>query len=400
MLSKVTAFILRPGLNGPQILTFQHPTAGRQLPAGTVDPGETPEAAVMREAEEETGLTRLRPVAKLGVAETQADPGQAWLLRSLRPLENPCPTAAEIPQRIGRAWPVTVDEQRDGYAHVTYLEQDLNHNPPVLQWSLSGWVAEADLARRQVRHYYHLEATAPTDPAWQRRADRGHIFRFEWLPLDPPPALLSPQDGWLTLLPAHPAPAEMIFEQGDLALRKVQPHLADYAALQRWLSDPRVLEFYAGRDQIFDLERVSTLFDPVAAAAAGETPGLIFYKGWAAGYLQFYPLIGAAARAEYGLSTEEGASADEIWALDLFIGQPELWSHGLGTQLLNAFAEWLFAHTPATALLVDPHANNQRAIRAYEKAGFKRLKLLPAHEFHEGRWVDCLVLRKQLAVSD
>ncbi len=401
-LPKVTAFILRPGLTGPQILAFHHPTAGLQLPAGTIDPGETPEAAVLREAEEESGLTRLRRVSKLGVEEIQAEPGQGWLLRSLRPLEEPRPGAAEIAQRIGRAWPVTVDEQRDDYAHVTYTECDLNHNPPVLQWSIAGWVPQADLSRTQVRHYYHLEAIAQTDPTWQQRADHGHIFRFEWLPLDPPPALIPPQDGWLRRLPAGPGPAQVIFEQGDLALRKLQPHPADYAALQRWLSDPRVLEFYAGRDQTFDLARVTAEFDPAAAAAAGETPCLIFYRGWAAGYLQFYPLLGDAARAEYGLSARPGLQARNglppdrnPWALDLFIGQPELWSRGLGTKLLNAFADWLFSNTPATELAVDPHADNLRAIRAYEKASFRRHKLLPAHELHEGKWVDCVLLVRE-----
>ncbi len=402
MLSKVTAFILRPGLTGPQILTFQHPTGGLQLPAGTVEPGEPPEAAVVREAQEETGLTRLRRVAKLGVEAVQAEPGQGWLLRSLRPLEEPRPGAAEVAQRIGRAWPVTIAEQRDGYLHVTYTENDVTHQPPVFQWSISGWVAEADLTRVQVRHYYHLEPTAPTDPAWQWRADHGHIFRFEWLPLDPAPALISPQDGWLRYLPASPDAARVIFEQGDLTLRTLQPHAADYSVLQRWLSDPRVLEFYEGRDQTFDLARVATQFGPAAAAAA-ETPCLIFYKGWAAGYLQFYPLLDEAARAEYGLSSEERASTGtEIWALDLFIGQPELWARGLGSRLLNAFAEWLFTHTPAAELAVDPHADNLRAIRAYEKAGFKRIKLLPAHELHEGKLEDCVLMvkEKRLAVSD
>ncbi|WP_407936364.1 GNAT family N-acetyltransferase [Longilinea arvoryzae] len=261
---------------------------------------------------------------------------------------------------------------------------------------------QADLATAQVRHFYHLEAAAPTDPSWQWRADHGHIFRFEWLPLDPPPALIPPQDGWLRHLPAGPGPAQVIIEQGDLALRKLQPHPTDYAALQRWLSDPRVLEFYAGRDQAFDLARVSAQFDPAAAAAAGETPCLIFYKGWAAGFLQFYPLASQAACADYGLTAAGSLSAagdltaasGNPWALDLFIGQPELWSRGLGTKLLNAFADWLFSNTPATALAVDPHADNLRAIRAYEKAGFRRHKLLPAHKLHEGKWVDCVVLVK------
>lgn len=52
---KVTAMITR----GSELLVFrkpEHPGTGTQVPAGTVEPGEPPEVAVVREAIEETGL--------------------------------------------------------------------------------------------------------------------------------------------------------------------------------------------------------------------------------------------------------------------------------------------------------------------------------------------------------
>lgn len=42
------------------------PEAGIQVPGGTIEPGEAPETAVVREATEETGLPGLRIVRKLG----------------------------------------------------------------------------------------------------------------------------------------------------------------------------------------------------------------------------------------------------------------------------------------------------------------------------------------------
>ncbi|MEQ7125892.1 NUDIX domain-containing protein [Actinopolymorpha sp. B11F2] len=53
---KVSAFIT----HGDQLLVFRkphHPGTGTQVPAGTIEPGETPEDAVLREAWEESGLT-------------------------------------------------------------------------------------------------------------------------------------------------------------------------------------------------------------------------------------------------------------------------------------------------------------------------------------------------------
>jgi 8-oxo-dGTP diphosphatase len=52
--------------SGRSLLVFRHvhfPEAGLQVPAGTIDPGEEPAAAVLREAEEETGLTGLQLVS-------------------------------------------------------------------------------------------------------------------------------------------------------------------------------------------------------------------------------------------------------------------------------------------------------------------------------------------------
>ncbi len=49
--------------NGRRLLLFTHPEspdAGTQVPAGTIEPGEDPKEAVMREAREETGLAALK----------------------------------------------------------------------------------------------------------------------------------------------------------------------------------------------------------------------------------------------------------------------------------------------------------------------------------------------------
>jgi 8-oxo-dGTP pyrophosphatase MutT (NUDIX family) len=63
--SKVICYIIV----GRKVLVFRHrdaPEAGIQVPAGTVDAGEEPRAAAMREAAEETGRSGLEIVAKVG----------------------------------------------------------------------------------------------------------------------------------------------------------------------------------------------------------------------------------------------------------------------------------------------------------------------------------------------
>ena len=63
---KVTALITRPGAGGPELLVFDHGLAGIQLPAGTVDEGESFATAALREGWEETGALGLELVARAG----------------------------------------------------------------------------------------------------------------------------------------------------------------------------------------------------------------------------------------------------------------------------------------------------------------------------------------------
>lgn len=66
---KVMAYIVRRGAAVTEILVFDHvdmPEAGVQLPAGTIDNGEIPRMAAIREVHEETGLSDFSSIIFLG----------------------------------------------------------------------------------------------------------------------------------------------------------------------------------------------------------------------------------------------------------------------------------------------------------------------------------------------
>jgi aminoglycoside 6'-N-acetyltransferase len=56
-------------------------------------------------------------------------------------------------------------------------------------------------------------------------------------------------------------------------------------------------------------------------------------------------------------------------AIDAFIGEPALMNQGHGSHFLHLLAERLM-QDGATAVAIDPGADNHRAIAAYRKAGF------------------------------
>lgn len=75
--TKAFAYVTR----GSDLLIFRHrdypiEQTGFQVPAGTVRPGEPLDAAVLREAAEETGLAGLRLLAYLGTADYDVRPGR------------------------------------------------------------------------------------------------------------------------------------------------------------------------------------------------------------------------------------------------------------------------------------------------------------------------------------
>jgi 8-oxo-dGTP pyrophosphatase MutT (NUDIX family) len=75
--TKVLPVLLREKQGRHEILAFRHPSAGLQIVKGTLELNEEPEAAALRELEEESGVTRARIVRSLG-ASTKIAEGEEW----------------------------------------------------------------------------------------------------------------------------------------------------------------------------------------------------------------------------------------------------------------------------------------------------------------------------------
>ena len=183
-LDKVVAFVVSRNTPG-RLLVFDHPLAGTQLPAGTVEPGESASDAVVREVFEETGV-RVSDGALLGVDETKLPDSHAALLESA----NTAPATL----RRGLSVEILGTRTREGDIAIRYREFDHNTAPPTLLETHRGVVPATALTRRICRSFFAFSASA-TDENWVREAD-GHAFEVGWEQVDGL-ELHDAQMGWL-----------------------------------------------------------------------------------------------------------------------------------------------------------------------------------------------------------
>ena len=75
-------------------------------------------------------------------------------------------------------------------------------------------------------------------------------------------------------------------------------------------------------------------------------------------------------------------------AFGITIGEPELWSHGLGTDAVNALMDFAFGQLRMERVWLDTDALNERAQAAYAKAGFTQEGRFRRAFYQDGRWSD------------
>ncbi len=119
----------------------------------------------------------------------------------------------------------------------------------------------------------------------------------------------------------------------------------------------------------------------VLEKARGEDDGAVVFAidvdGETAGMIQYF---------------EENDEEFRHASVDLFLGTP-YHDRGLGTDTVRTMVRHLIDDRGHRRLTIDPAAHNERAIRAYEKAGFKRVGILREYWLDaDGVWRDGLLM--------
>lgn len=127
--------------------------------------------------------------------------------------------------------------------------------------------------------------------------------------------------------------------------------VTDFPLLLSWLSNDHVKQWWNDGDDT--LEKVAlhygaeeldvARFILIEFTEAGESP---------LGYFQYYIV------------------SKEIIGIDQFIGEASRINQGVGTAAIKLFLKMITMRHKPQQFIIDPHPENKRAIRCYEKVGF------------------------------
>jgi aminoglycoside 6'-N-acetyltransferase len=129
---------------------------------------------------------------------------------------------------------------------------------------------------------------------------------------------------------------------------------SDRPALEAMVADPAIGEYW-GSDAV-ELE-----------PPGGDEPvhqWVVLADGALAGYVQAYEQLDP----QYTYA-----------GMDIFLA-PAFHGRGLGPEVLRAVARWLFEVRGHHRLVIDPRADNTRAIAAYERIGFRPVGVLRRYD--------------------
>ncbi len=175
--------------------------------------------------------------------------------------------------------------------------------------------------------------------------------------------------------PSH-IPADPVIRSERVYLRPAER--SDLPHFVRWFADAEVTRHLALRAP-FSLAMEEKWFEGMLERQ-GKTDyhfvACLLSDGRPIGTVGLHGLDLENGKAEFGIS----------------IGEKSEWNRGYGTEALNAICDFGFGALRLERIELHVYEGNARAIRSYEKAGFRLEGRLRNAHFGEGRHFDVLVM--------
>ncbi|MEK8034954.1 AacA4 family aminoglycoside N(6')-acetyltransferase [Ideonella sp. DXS29W] len=135
------------------------------------------------------------------------------------------------------------------------------------------------------------------------------------------------------------------------------------------LQRPHIVRWWGGEaERPRSLAETRRKYLPRVLAEERVTPYIAMLGDRPLGYAQSYVAMGS------GDGWWEDVTDPGVRGIDQSLADEHDLGRGWGTRLVRTLAEQLFRDPSVTRIQTDPHPDNGRAIRCYEKAGFRAVR--------------------------
>lgn len=161
---------------------------------------------------------------------------------------------------------------------------------------------------------------------------------------------------------------------------------ADIPMFIRWISDPEVTEHLLLRLPM-SLAEEEIWFENMIARPAAEHVYVIEAR---------IPLSEAGAEAQWlpigNTSFISILEIDRCAEIGIMLGEKSWWNKGYGTETMRTMLRHGFETLNLHRIWLQVYANNQRGMRAYEKAGFRREGIYREGHYQAGKYHDIILM--------
>jgi len=161
------------------------------------------------------------------------------------------------------------------------------------------------------------------------------------------------------------------------------PERGDLEAFMRWMNDPEVTEFLEVEGPL-SMDEEEKWYQQMLVSP--DRVYCIEAEGRLIGNIGLLRLDLRHRRTDIGI----------------VIGEKDAWSRGYGREAIALLLEYLFGELGLNRVGLYADASNLRAIRCYERCGFRHEGLLREYRFKRGQYVDCVrmgILRRDWEAS-
>jgi aminoglycoside 6'-N-acetyltransferase len=187
----------------------------------------------------------------------------------------------------------------------------------------------------------------------------------------------------------HPIPT-VVAQRGDVTVRLLRNDMADFALMARWRAMPHVRAWWDPDEPPPTCEQIAAQYGTYMHPSSPTTPCIIEIAGRPVGYVQFYRWASFAEEArEMDVEFDDGT-----FGIDIHVGEEDAIGKGVGTRTVELLCEHLADAHRATSFALTTEIGNLRAQRAYEKAGFTKVRQVLDLDTRDGERARCWLMTR------